>query len=114
MTQKIAGLPENRLHRTLPFYHSGIDVFGPFKIRHGKATRANSGTQKAWVLLFACLYTRAIHLEILDSVDSPPFRPASKRFQAIREEYTYLRSDAGSNFMGARHRWKKCVLGRLS
>ena len=103
MSQKMADLPEKRLHRTPPFYHCGIDVFGHFNIRHGKQTRANPGTQKVWVLLFSCLYTRAIHLEILDSMDTSSFKLAFQRFQAIRGECTYLRSDAGSNFMGARN-----------
>ena len=76
MTQKMADLPEHRLHRTPPFYHCGIDVFGHFLIRHGKPTRANPGTQKVWVLLFSCLYSRAVHLEILDSMDTPSFKMA--------------------------------------
>ena len=103
MTQKMADLPEHRLHRTPPFYHCGIDVFGHFLIRHGKPTRANPGTQKVWVLLFSCLYSRAVHLEILDSMDTPSFKMAFQRFQAVRGECAYLRSDAGSNFVGARN-----------
>lgn len=39
MTQKITHLPEQRLYRTPPFYHCGIDVFGHFLIQHSKATR---------------------------------------------------------------------------
>ena len=101
MAQKMADLPAQRLYRTPPFFHCGIDVFGHFLIRHGKATRANTGTQKVWVLLFSCLYTRAVHLEILDSMDTASFKMAFQRFQAVRGECVYLRSDAGSNFMGA-------------
>ena len=53
MNQKMADLPEHRLNKTPPFYHCGIDVFGYFFIKHGKATRANpGGRQKVWVLLF--------------------------------------------------------------
>ena len=103
MNQKMADLPEQRLYKTPPFYHCGIDVFGHFNIRHGKATRANPGVQKVWVLLLSCLYSRAIHLEILDSMDTPSFKLAFNRFQAIRGDCVYLRSDAGSNFMGARN-----------
>ena len=103
MSQKMADLPEQRLHRTPPFYNCGIDVFGPFKIRHGKATRANTGTQKIWVLLFSCLYSRAVHLEALDAMDTASFKLAFNRFQAMRGDCAYLRSDAGSNFMGARN-----------
>ena len=73
MTQQMADLPKERLFRTPPFYHSGIDIFGPFEVRHGKTTRSNTGTRKIWVLLFTCLYSRAIHLETLDSMDSASF-----------------------------------------
>ena len=103
MTQKMADLPAERLYRIPPFYHCGIDVFGPFLTRYGKATRSNTGTRKTWVLIFSCLYTRAIHLETLDSMDTASFKMAFNRFQAIRGDCAYLRSDAGSNFMGARN-----------
>ena len=103
MSQKMADLPEQRLFTTPPFYNCGIDVFGHFQIRHGKPTRANPGVRKVWVLIFTCLYSRAIHLEILDSMDTPSFKLAFNRFQALRGDCVYLRSDAGSNFMGARN-----------
>ena len=99
----MADLPEQRLFRTPPFYHCGIDVFGPYKVRHGKPTRANPGTQKIWVLLFSCLYSRAVHLEPLESMDTASFKLAFNRFEAVRGTCAYLRSDAGSNFIGARN-----------
>ena len=103
MSQKMADLPAERLYRTPPFYHCGIDVFGPFNIRHGKATRGSPGVQKVWVLIFSCLYSRAVHLETLDSMDTSSFKLAFHRFQSLRGECAYLRSDAGSNFVGARN-----------
>ena len=103
MSQK-NGRPTRRTPlQNSPFYHSGIDMFGPFNIRHGKATRASPGVQKAWVLIFSCLYSRAVHLETLDSIDTSSFKLAFHRFQSLRGECTYLRSDAGSNFVGARN-----------
>ena len=103
MTQKMADLPIERLYRTPPFYHCGIDVFGPFLIRHGKRTRANTGTQKIRVLMFTCMYSRGIHLETLESMDTASFKMAFQRFQDLRGQCVYLRSDAGSNFMGGRN-----------
>ena len=94
MSQKMADLPEQRLFKTPPFYHCGIDVFGPFNIRHGKVTRANPGVRKVWVLIFSCLYSRAVHLETLDSMDTSSFKMAFHPFQSFRGECTYLRSDA--------------------
>ena len=56
-----------------------------------------------WVLLFTCLYSRAVHLEILESMTSESFRNALSRFEDVRGECAYLRSDQGSNFMGVRN-----------
>ena len=55
------------------------------------------------MLLFTCLYSRAIHMEILDSMDTAAFLNALARFEAVRGKCVYLRSDQGSNFMGARN-----------
>ena len=101
VNQKMADLSQQRQYKTPAFYHCGIDVFGLFNIRHGKATRANPGVQKVWILLLSCLYSRAINLKIVDSMNTPSFKLAFNRFQAIRGECIYFRSNAGSNFMGA-------------
>ena len=42
-------------------------------------------------------------MEILDAMDTAAFKTAFQRFEAIRGSCSYLRSDAGSNFMGARN-----------
>ena len=86
MTHKMADLPEYRLWKTPLFYHCGIDVFGHFAVTHGRRTRGNPGVRKVWILLITCLYTRAVHLEMLDSMDSASFRMAFTRFEAVRGE----------------------------
>ena len=42
-------------------------------------------------------------MEPLDHMDTTSFKMAFERFQANRGECAYLRSDAGSNFIGARN-----------
>ena len=54
-----------------------------------------------WVLLVTCLSSRAIHVELLSSLDTPTFKNALSRFIAIRGTCKRLRSDQGSNFIGA-------------
>lgn len=103
MSQKTAELPEQRLFTTLPFYRCGKDVFRQFNIRNGKVTRANTGVKMQWVRLFSCLYSRAVHLETLDSIDTASLQLAFNGFQAIRWDFTYLRSDQGSKFIVARN-----------
>ena len=102
-TQKMAELPPDRLEKAAPFEKVGMDVFGPYSTHDGKSTRKTCATKKVWVLLFTCLYSRAVHLESLSSLDTTTFMMAFRRFVAIRGKCTLIRSDHGTNFMGARN-----------
>ena len=101
--QKTADLPPERLERSPPFTNTGVDVFGHYFIRVGNTTRKNSATKKVWVLLCTCLVSRAVHLEILSSLDTPTLRLAFRRFFALRGSCRRLVSDHGTNFIGAKN-----------
>ena len=101
--QKMANLPEERLGRTPPFTHSGLDVFGPYNVCAGQATRRTKSTKKIWVLLCTCLYSRAVHMETISSLDTPTLKLALRRFLALRNNCRQILSDQGSNFLGARN-----------
>ncbi len=51
-------LPLGRVEEASPFLNVKIDYMGPIEIRSGDSV------QKEQVAIFACLVTRAIHLEI--------------------------------------------------
>ena len=101
--QKMSDLPEERLTKTPPFTHCGIDVCGPFDVRSKMTTRKNVGTNKVWILIITCLYSRATHTEILPSMDTSSFINAYRRFVSIRGPCKKLMSDCGSNFLSARN-----------
>ena len=103
MSQQMAELPVDRIERTAPFERAGMDVFGPYYIQNPRSTRATKATRKVWVLLFTCLYSRGVHLETLQSMDTPTFMLAYRRFTATRGPCRLLRSDQGSNFIGAKN-----------
>lgn len=87
-------LPENRVTpQPVPFEHSGVDYFGPLKIK------TNSGPQKVWVCLFTCMVVRAVHMELVDSLSSEGFLNAFKRFTARRGLPKTLTSDNGTQFV---------------
>ena len=98
--QKISDLPEDRLHPGPPFTFIGIDTFGPWPIIHRK-TRGGSAQQKRWAILFTCLVSRAIHIEVTEELSSSSFINAFRRFIALRGNVKLVRSDRGTNFIGA-------------
>lgn len=100
-SQQMADLPPERLDSSPPFSHTGLDVFGPLFCHEGKNTRKNSAQKKVWVLLLTCLVTRAVHIEMLPSMDTPSFKNALRRFLAVRGTCKTLRSDHGTNIIGS-------------
>ena len=110
---RMSDLPTTRTENTAPFQSIGIDVFGPFKILYGRSTRSHSGSTKRWVLLITCLFSRAIHLEFLEEMSTDSFRMAFSRFTGRRGKGHYIKSDAGSNFMGARNEDESLISDRL-
>lgn len=98
--QKMASLPEDRVAADPPFTHVGLDVFGPWGVTF-RRTRGNSAESKRWAVMFTCLSTRAVHLEVIESMSSSSFVNALRRFLSIRGPVKHLRSDRGTNFIGA-------------
>ena len=92
--QQMGELPEERLERTAPFTHIGMDVFGPF---HVKDRRTEA---KRWGLVMSCLYSRAIHIEVLEEMTTDCLILALRCFLAIRGPVQTIICDNGTNFVG--------------
>ncbi|XP_064077611.1 uncharacterized protein LOC135195281 [Macrobrachium nipponense] len=99
--QKMANLPEDRIEDESPFTFSGMDCFGPFLIkeRHKEL--------KCYGLLFTCLASRAVHTEMFDVMSTDAFINALRCFLAIRGRVQVLRSDQGTNFLGAKNEFER-------
>ena len=92
---KMADLPPARLRLFKPaFFSTGMDCFGPFQVKVGRRT------EKRWGIIFKCLTTRAVHLDILNTIDADSFLMALRRFIARRGTPAELYSDQGTNFRG--------------
>ena len=101
LTQHMADLPAARTETPAPFTNVGCDVFGPWTIQT-KRLRGGAAYSKRWGLVLTCLNSRAIHIEVLESLDTSAFICALRRFLSIRGPVAVMRCDRGTNFIGAR------------
>ena len=56
-----------------PFSKTGINYFGPIYVKTSKRTRSTQGNKKRYGVLFTCLTTRAIHLEVAGDLSTDSF-----------------------------------------
>ena len=102
--QQMANLPESRLTPyEPPFTCVGIDYFGPFPVKRGRAD------VKRYGCIFSCFTSRAVHIEVAHSLSTHSFLQALDRFIARRGEPREIWSDNGTNFVGASQELKKTI-----
>ena len=94
--QKMSDLPPERVSGfTRCFSQTGVDLFGPFYVCQGRAT------VKRYGCLYTCFSTRAIHLEVLNALDTEAFLNGFVRFIARRGPPDKIFSDNGTNLVGS-------------
>lgn len=98
--QVMADLPADRLQVAPPFTYIGLDVFGPWEVTC-RRTRGGQANNKRWAVLFTCLSVRAVHIEVIETLSASSFINALRRFFSIRGPAKLIRSDQGTNFVGA-------------
>ena len=100
---QMADLPADRLaSREFPFTFTGVDYFGPMYVT------VRRSTQKRWCFLFTCMTTRAIHLELVHSMNTDSCILALQRFFARRGMPRVIRSDNGTNFVRSDKEIRQC------
>lgn len=94
-------LPKQRVSIMYPFQVSGVDYAGPFSIKDRKGRGCK--ITKAYICLFVCFSTKALHLEVASDLSTESFLAALKRFTARRGKPNEIFSDNGRNFIGAKN-----------
>ena len=103
--QQLGELPAERICTSPAFTSTGLDFAGPFTIKKGHTRKPSY--LKAYLCLFVCLSTKAIHIEVISDLTTASFLAGLKRFVARRGCPTTIHSDNGSNFVGARNQLKE-------
>lgn len=96
----MADLPPEWLKTRPSFSYVGLDVFGPWSVTT-RRTRGGHAQSKRWAILFTCMSSRAVHIEVIESLDTSSCVNALRRFFALRGPAKKLISDHGTNFIGA-------------
>ena len=98
LKQTMADLPRDWIEPSVSFTNVGFDVFSPWTVVT-KRTRGGAANSKCWGLVFTCLSSRAIHIEVLESLDASSFICALRHFFSLRGPALLLRCDRGMNFV---------------
>ena len=93
--QMMADLPVSRFERSeRPFTKVGVDIFGPFHVKRGRHELKRYGC------ILVCFNIRAIHIELLNDLESDTFINSLRRFIARRGTPVSIFSDNATNFRG--------------
>lgn len=101
----MGNLPRARLAPSRPFQHTGVDFAGPIWLRtsRGRGHKA----YKAFLAVFVCFSSRAVHLEVVSDYTAEAFLAAFRRFVSRRGMCQVVYSDCGTNFVGADNQLRK-------
>ena len=72
--QKMASWPNHRVTPNPPFEATGTDLMGPVLVKIGRSFA------KRYICIFNCLASRAVHLEVVESLEASSLIQAFTRF----------------------------------
>ena len=96
--QVMGNLPKERLKPVPPWYSTSIDLFGPLTIRDAVKKRT---TSKAYGVIFNCIGTRAVYLDLAPDYSTESFLMVLRRFVSLRGYPSKIYSDNGTQLVAA-------------
>ena len=103
LEKKVAGqcmgqVSDTRMKPTPIWYHCSTDIFGPFTVRDSVKRRTFG---KCYGVIFTCLSSRAVHLELVENCSTEAFVNAVRRFSSLRGFPLSMHSDNGTQLIAA-------------
>ena len=106
--QIMSPLPIERMKPSPPFFNVGLDYFGPYVIK-GEVQKRTRG--KAWGVIFTCLSSRAVYVDLANDYSTNGFLQVYRRFISLRGSPQKLYSDRGTCLTSASNELKEIVKG---
>ena len=97
-SQVMGVLPLERLNPCPPFSAVGIDYFGPYTIK-GEVQKHVRG--KCYGVIFACMVSRAVHVNVSQDYSTDAFLQVLRRFSSLRGWPKKIFSDNGTQLVAA-------------
>lgn len=104
--QIMGNLPSARVTPARPFVNSGVDYCGPITVHYKVRGKR---PHKAYIAIFCCFSTKAVHLELVSDLTTDAFIGAIKRFTGRRGHCQNLYCDNATNFVGTRNKLAELV-----
>ena len=99
----MADWPKERVQGNVyPFKNTGVYYLGPFEVTVLRRP------VKHWCCLCTCSVNRAVHIEVVNGLDTHACMMAVIRFMARRGRPHTIISDNGRNWVGAAREFKEC------
>ena len=96
--QIMSPLPIVRIKPSPAFMNIGVDYFGPYAVK-GEIQKRTRG--KGYGVLFTCLSSRAVHVDIAHDYSTDGFLQTYRRFVSLRGSPKRIFSDPGTCLVGA-------------
>ena len=94
--QLMSPLPNERVLPTPPWTYTSVDLFGP--IEHVDMVRKRL-KEKCWGVIFTCMVSRAVHLDLTQAYHTDALLQALRRFMSLRGCPKEFLSDQGTQII---------------
>ena len=104
--QVMGKIPSERLNPAPAWSYTSTDLFGPFEIK-GEANKRSR--TKGYGVIFNCMLSRAVHLEIATDYSTDAFLLVMRRFMSIRGCPIKMWSDRGTQLVAANKEMRQVI-----